>query len=115
MLHCENRASVKLALVFITWMAAAVANASLLDCTSTLGVEPISGAGCAPAERAAKQAPTYGLQEAIPATPINAALAAFQIDQTRHTDPMSNSAPLLVLMGALLAVLLVRAKRFNTK
>ena len=115
MMHLYSRTSVKFALVFTTLMAAATANALLLDCTTSPGAELLPGAECTPADPVVNKTPGYVLEEAIPVTPINAALVAFQVDQARSSGPISNSVPLLVLIGALLSVLLVRAKRFNTK
>lgn len=115
MLHPNHRASVMLAFVIIILMAAATANASLLDCTTSVGAESLSGSGCTPAEGVLNAASDYAVKDALPVPPINSAPAAFQVDQTRTPSPLSNSVLMLVLMGTFLAVVLVRAKRFNTK
>jgi hypothetical protein len=114
MLHLYSRASVKLALVFITLMTAATANAILLDCTTSLGAALLPASECNPAELAVNKMPDYALKDVIPALPLNTSFAAFQVDQTRSAA-LANSGPLLILIGAFLAFLLGRAKRFNTK
>jgi len=114
MLHLYSRASAKLALVFIALMAAATANALLLDCTSSLGAALLPASECTPAEAVVNKMPEYALKDAIPALPINTSFAAFQVDQTRSAS-LANSGPLLILMGVFIAFLLGRAKRFNTK
>lgn len=110
MIHPHSTASVKLALICIALIAAAEANASLLDCTKSLALA--SGAECAPI---ANTDQSYVMKEAIPAPPIKAARASFQVNQTRVTSAVPESAPLLVLVGALLTVALIRAKSCNTK
>lgn len=114
--HTYGVASIKLALIFIALTAAGAANASLLDCTKSLSMSLVTGAECAPVEAAADNGQSYVLKEAIiPAPPIKAGLAGFQVDQTRGASAVPESAPLVVLIGALLAVVLVRAKSCNTK
>lgn len=115
MLHLNGTISIKLAFIFIALVAAAAANASLLDCTKSLATELASGAECAPIAPLVDEGKSPVLQESIPAQPIQIALAGFQLNQTRTTSAVPESAPLLVLIGALLAVVLVRAKSCNTK
>jgi len=115
MLHSNGTISIKFALIFIALVAAAAANASLLDCPGSLDVNPIGDAQCSPIEPLADEGQISVLQEAIPTQPIQVALAGFQLNQARTTSAVPESAPLLVLIGALLAVLLVRAKSHNSK
>ncbi len=115
MIHLDSAASVKLALFLIALMATAATHASLLDCTTSPDTDLVADAQCAPVEPLVDDGQSYTLQEAIPAQPIKAVLAGFQVNQTRTTSALPESAPLLVLIGALLAVLLVRAKSCNTK
>jgi len=113
--HSSGVASVKLALIFIALVVAATAKASLLDCTKPAGAALVAGAECAPVEIMTHDGQSYVLKEAIPTPPIEASRAGFQMDQTRSASAIPESAPLLVLIGALLAVVLVRAKSCNTK
>ncbi len=115
MTHRYSMASIKFALLGIILGTTMAANASLLDCTSNLGVELLSGGGCAPIESMINQTPDYVVTDSIPAAPINAELVTFHVDQAHRANTMPNSIPLLVLISALLAILLVRAKGFNTK
>lgn len=115
MFHLYNITGVKLAFVFITLVAAAAANASLLDCTKFVGVELASGAECTPTGIMVHDDQSYVLKDAISAPPINTVRASFQVNQTRSASAIPESAPLLVLIGALLTVVLVRAKSCNTK
>jgi hypothetical protein len=115
MIHLDSSASIKLAFLFIALTVAAAANASLLDCTKSLGTELTSGAECIPVAPSVNEGKSYVLRESIPSQPIKTALVGFQLNQTRTTSAVPESAPLLVLVGALLAVLLVRAKSCNTK
>lgn len=115
MIHFDSTANAKLVFLFIALMAAAAANASLLDCTKSLATELASGAECAPIAPLVNEGKSYVVQEAIPAQPIKAALEGFQLNRARTTSAVPESAPLLVLIGALLTVVLVRAKSCNTK
>jgi hypothetical protein len=115
MLHHNGTISIKFALIFIALVAAAAANASLLDCPGSLDTNVDADAQCAPIEPLMDNGPPSILQEAIPTQPIQVALAGFQLNQARTTGAVPESAPLLVLIGALLAVLLVRAKSHNSK
>jgi len=115
MLHFSGTNSIKLGLVFIMLVLAAAANASLLDCTKSLGAGLASGAECAPLAPLIDEGKSHVVQEAIPAQPIEAVLAGFQVNHPSTTSALPESAPLLVLIGALLAVVLVRAKSCNTK
>ncbi|MDO8344579.1 MAG: hypothetical protein Q7T48_15360 [Cellvibrio sp.] len=108
MIYFHSAASVKLALILMALLAATVANASLLDCTHSSGVE------CVPKE-AVVDTGHESVQDGLPVTPINIALTSFRVDQTRGASAIPESAPLLVLFGALLAVVLVRAKSHNSK
>lgn len=115
MVHLRNTVSVKLVFILIALMAATAANASLLDCTKSLATDLASGVECAPMAPLVNEGKSLVLQESIPAQPIQPELAGFQLNQVRTTSAVPESAPLLVLIGALLAVVLVRAKSCNTK
>lgn len=117
MMHLHSTASIKFALICITLITTAGANASLLDCTKSMGMKLASGAGaaCAPIETIANTGQANALKKNVPATPIKAASVSFRVDQTRTPSAVPESAPLLVLVGVLLAVALIRAKSCNTK
>ncbi|HCS63755.1 MAG TPA: hypothetical protein DIW64_06480 [Cellvibrio sp.] len=114
MVHLHNTVSVKLVFILIALMAATTANASLLDCNKFPGMESASGLECVPKEEEVDTGHEL-VKDALPGTPINHALTSFQVDQTRSASAIPESAPLLVLVGALLAVVLVRAKSHNSK
>lgn len=115
MLHPNGTISIKFALIFIALVTAVAANASLLDCPGSLDAHSVADEQCTPIEPFADDGQTPVLQEAVPAQPIQVALVGFQLNQARTTSALLESAPLLVLIGALLAVLLVRAKSHNSK
>lgn len=114
MVHLRNTVSVKLVFILIALMAATAANASLLDCNKFPGMESVSGLECVPKEEEVDTG-HEPVKNVLPGTPINNALTSFQVDQTRSASAIPESAPLLVLFGALLAVVLVRAKSHNSK
>ena len=92
MKHLDQAVSINIVLVFSALMMAAAANATTAgEGKSTAGKHGISA----------------------PAT--NTTATGFQVNQTRSASAVPESAPLLVMIGALLAVLLVRAKSYNTK
>lgn len=113
--HLNQAVSINIVLVFSSLMMAAAANASLLDCSKSLGLELASGAECISAETSVIEHRSPGLNEVIPTPSATAASTGFQVNQTRSASAVPESAPLLVLIGALLAVVLVRAKSYNTK
>lgn len=115
MLHHNGTISIKFALIFIALVAAAAANASLLDCPGSLDANVGADAQCAPIEPLTDDGQSSVLQEAVPVQAIQVALVGFQLNPARTTSALPESAPLLVLIGALLAVLLVRAKSHNSK
>lgn len=113
--HLNQAVSINIVLVFSGLMMAAAANASLLDCSKSLGLELASGAECIPAQTTVIERQSPGLNEGVSAPSANVASTGFQVNQTRTGSAVPESAPLLVLIGALLAVVLVRAKSYNTK
>lgn len=115
MYHLCSSAPLKHSLVFIVLMTSATANASLLDCTESSGATLAAGVECASVETLLTGDQTYAEIEATPAPPIGVALAGYQVDKARTPSALPESAPLLVLVGALLAVVLVRAKSHNSK
>ena len=108
MLHCDNWISAKIVFVFITLVASMAANALMLDCSTT---QALPGTECVATEGVDSTTLAYAKDKA-PSVSTNTTRADFQINQDHQS---SNFAPLLVLLGVLLAALLVRAKRFNTK
>ena len=108
MMYFHRAASVKLAFIVMALLAATVANAYLLDCTHSSGVECVS-------TEALVDTSHEPVQEGLPATPINMTLMSFHVDQTRRARAIPESAPLLFLFSTLLAVVLVRAKSRNSK
>lgn len=103
------------AIFLLVLMASLNANASLLDCTKSLGMGLASGAECIPAETVSVHGQSEVLKDAPPTQPLNVARVGFQVDPARTASAVPESAPLLVLFGALLAVVLVRARSCNTK
>lgn len=114
MIHLHSTARAKLVIILITLAAATAANASLLDCTTFPEMKSGSGVECVPAE-ALVDIGQEPVQDTLPPAPINTALASFQVDQTRSTSAVPESAPLLILIGAVLGVVLIRAKSYNSK
>ncbi len=115
MYHLCSSATLKHTLVFIVLMTSASANASLLDCTESSGATLAAGVECASVESLLPGDQTNADKEATPAPPIGAAFAGYQIGKARSPSALPESAPLLVLVVALLAVVLVRAKSHNSK
>jgi hypothetical protein len=113
MIHIHSAVSVKLVYIFIICVITPTANASLPECASRLGIELASE--CARVEPLLNDTQSFLVKEPIPVQPIKAVLADFQVDQNRAANAIPESAPLLLLIGALLAVALVRAKSCNTK
>lgn len=109
MYHLYSPAKLKLTLGFIVWMTSATASAFLIDCTES------SGVACASVEPLLKRDQAYAVEEDSPAPPLAIGLAGYQVDQTRAPGALPESAPLLVLISGLLAVVLVRAKSHNNK
>jgi hypothetical protein len=106
---------IKCVLVVIALLAGAAAQAALLDCSVNPTAQALAGAECAPVDDTPGTAPVYAVAADTPSVPAVAAQASFQVDQTRRSDTLYNSAPLLILVCAFLIFLLLRAKRFNTK
>jgi hypothetical protein len=114
MIHCHGITSVKRGLIFIAFLATTSANAALPDCANFPEMESATRAECASAT-VVHESGSEPLHRALPATPINEALMKFQVDPAPAASGVPESAPLLVLVAALLAVFLVRAKRHNNK
>lgn len=114
MIHCHGTASVKRGFIIIAFLAASAANAALPDCANFPGADSSTGVECASAT-IVHESGSESLHHSLPATPINATLIKFQADQAPSASAVPESAPLLILVGALLAVFLVRAKRHNNK
>lgn len=111
--HLYSSAPLKHALVFIVLLTSTPASASLLDCTESPGAAIAAGVDCASLESSVEVDQPYSIKEAAPSLEVG--FAGYQVDQTRNSGALPESAPLLVLLGSLLAVLLVRAKNRNSK
>lgn len=109
-------ASTRYMLLAIVLMAAA-ANASVLECNKTLQVNQAFTAKCKSVEQIAGATSVNTLKGAIPAVTPTAIVAGggFPLNQTRASDAATGSAPLLVLISALVGVILIRAKSYNSK
>lgn len=115
MKHLDQAVSFNIVLVLSALMMAASANASMLDCSKSLRLELGSNADCIFVEMATAEGKIAVGNHSVSAPATNTAVAGFQVNQTRTASAIPESAPLLVLIGALLSVLLVRAKSYNTK
>lgn len=105
---------IKRALVIVALMATAAVNASPLDCTAPVGAGA-SGVQCIPDGNIASIDAAPALKEAVPVVSANLASQGFHINQARSPSSMPESVPLMLLITAVIAILLVRAKRFNNK
>lgn len=114
MLRRESRFSIKWVLVVFTLLVASAARASLLDCSLNTAVNTLSTSECTSVIASGNETPAHAAAD-TPSVPAVVARASFEIDQTRRTDFMSHSVTLLLLSGIVIAFLLLRAKRFNTK
>ncbi|WP_062060116.1 hypothetical protein [Cellvibrio sp. OA-2007] len=115
MKHLNQAVSINIVLVLSALMMAAAANASMLDCGKSLRLELVASADCVFVEMTAAEGKVTVGNHSVSAPATNTPGAGFQVNQTRTASAIPESAPLLVLIGALLAVLLVRAKSYNTK
>lgn len=98
-------------------LLAATVNASLLDCSKTPNANLVPDTECKPVYYAANASPVAALKEAIPVA-TSAAMATgggFKLNQTRTSDAVTDSAPLFILICALVGVILIRAKSYNSK
>lgn len=114
MLYRDIRFNINLAFVVITLMGASTAQASLLDCSLNPAVNSLAGSECSAVADSGAEEPAYAMAADTPSVPVAATQASFEIDQTRRAG-LTNSVPLLLLIGVFIAFLLLRAKRFNTK
>ena len=103
------------ALFLVMLMASLSAHASLLDCSKSSVVGLTTGAQCVPVVAGSVNGQSAELKNALPAQVANTASVGFHVDQSRAARAVPESAPLLVLFGALLAIVLVRARSCNTK
>lgn len=109
--HSTN---IKLALMLVALLAAATANASLLDCIKLPGIESASDLQCVAPEVTAKKS-VETAQDDLPIELADRALASFRVEHTATQDARPESALLLVLVVAVLASALVRTKSYNSK
>lgn len=115
MVHHNSLACAKFTCVLITLLSAMAAHASLSDCNAVL-MDASTKLECSPSAAMATNTahtPTINVAPASPA--MGAAHSDFQIGHTRSAHALSETLSLLVLLSGLLVVVLVRAKRFNTK
>jgi uncharacterized low-complexity protein len=115
MKHLDQAVSINIVLVFSALMMAAAANAAMLDCSKSLSLKLVASADCIAVEMTAGEGKSTAGKHGISAPATNTTATGFQVNQTRSASAVPESAPLLVMIGALLAVLLVRAKSYNTK
>jgi len=106
--------SVKPVLLMIAMIAAVNVNATPLDCTAAFGADA-SAVQCVPNGEITSMDSVPALKETTPVALTNAAPQGFHINQARSPRAVPESVPLLILLSAIITVLLVRAKRFNTK
>lgn len=104
-------------LIPLALMMSLNANALLLDCSKSPNTHLAPDAQCKSAEYVTHASPVTALKEAIPvvAPAVIATGGGFQLNQTRASDAATGSAPLLVLICALVGVILIRAKSYNSK
>ncbi len=106
--------NIKLAFMLAALLAAASANASLLDCIKLTGIESASNLECVASEVTAKKS-VETAQDDLPIELADKALASFRVEHTATQDARPESALLLVLVVAVLASALVRTKSYNSK
>jgi hypothetical protein len=106
--------NIKLAFMLAALLAAASANASLLDCIKLTGIESASNLECVTSEVTAKKS-VETAQDDLPIELADKGLASFRVEHTATQDARPESALLLVLVVAVLASALVRTKSYNSK
>lgn len=116
MTYYNSLASAKFTCVLIALLSSMAAHASLSDCNAVL-LDSTIKLECNPTETVAiKATQTPTIHVATPASPaMGSAHSDFQIGETRSAHAVSETLSLLALLSGLLVVVLVRAKRFNTK
>lgn len=112
MFHISTKIRLTFLLTFLLLITATATNAALLNCDKSLAVE-LTGEECNSVVTQQHVSAVAVLQDAVPARSTNVAFSGYHVEPSPSAIP--ESAPLLILIVALLAVLLVRAKRFNTK
>lgn len=105
---------IKLTLMLVALLAAATANASLLDCIKLTGIESASDLECVNSEVIVKKSVVIARDD-LPIELADRALASFRVQHTVAQDARPESALLLVLVVTILAAALVRAKSYNSK
>jgi hypothetical protein len=111
---CFYRAGTAKCLLILVALMASVANASLLECSKKTDLVVAANAECESTARTAAVGPITALKEAIPVA-VATAPNGFPLNQTRSSDAIADSAPLLVLICSLLGIVLIRAKSYNGK
>lgn len=106
--------NIKLALMFVALLAAATANASLLDCVKLTGIESATELECVASEVTVKKRVEIARDD-LPTELADKALASFRVQHAVTQDARPESALLVVLVVTILAAALVRAKSYNSK
>ena len=114
MKHLNQAVSVNMALVLSVLIMAGGANASTPLCNRSLQLDLVSSTDCLLFGVAAKQ-PAVRSPHQLPAPEQHLPASGFQVNPTDTTGVVPKSALLLVVVGALLTLLSVRAKSCNTK
>lgn len=116
MVHQYRLTSAKLVCVISALLLTMSAHASLSNC-GALALDSAVQLDCV--ETAAATVNTASvpvLSELKPGAPAHkSSHSEYQVDQSRHASAIPGTVPVLVLISALLVILLIRAKRFNTK
>ena len=103
-------ASIQYFCVMFTFLLATAAHATLSNCN-----QPSTDSTCAPAISAIEHSVQTPATKPVALALNNAARNEFQISQPQSASALSGTVSLLLLLGALLIVMLIRAKRFNSK
>lgn len=116
MLHFNSLTSIKIIVSVILLMTTAATNASLLDCSQSLPANVDMADDCALAANSGEVNNTYGVNNVLPAAllPAVADVSGFHVNRV-SSSKIPGSAPLIGFVCTLLAVLLIRAKAFNSK
>lgn len=96
--------------VMFTFLLATTAHATLSNCS-----QASTDSTCTPVISAMERPVQTPVAEPATSAISNAAHSEFQIGHSQSTNALPETVSLLLLLGALLIVVLVRTKRFNSK
>ena len=113
MLCFYSAGTVKCLLILVA-LTASVANASVVECGKKADLVVAANAECESTARTAGASPIAALKEAMPVAAVTVP-NGFPLNQSRSSDAIIDSAPLLVLICSLLGIVLIRAKSYNGK